>query len=102
MTKAQFLLMKLAEECAEVAQRCSKQAQFGPDEIQKNQEHTNAERLRSELMDLCAIWKLLQGIGEIRPLEQDDLTWHFAMKKNKLRKYLALSAEKGMLPVITL
>lgn len=102
LTKAQYLLMKLAEECAEVAQRCSKQMQFGPDEVQKNQIATNSERLLSELLDLFAICKLLQGIDEIPAITADKLTWAFAAKKIKMQKYLDLSAGLGMMPEILL
>jgi hypothetical protein len=36
MTREQFLLLKLSEECAEAAQRASKQIQFGKTETQKD------------------------------------------------------------------
>lgn len=94
--------MKLAEECSEVAQRCSKQSQFGPDEIQRDQEQTNTERLQGELLDLCAVWKLLEVIGEIPQLRRGQIEWTFAAKKLKMQKYLDRSAELGTLPVIKL
>jgi NTP pyrophosphatase (non-canonical NTP hydrolase) len=55
MTKQQFLLLKLSEECMEVAQRASKQIQFGKDEVQKDQLKTNQARLKDELLDLFAL-----------------------------------------------
>jgi hypothetical protein len=102
LTKAQYLLMKLAEECAEVAQRCSKQSQFGPDEKQRDQEKTNAERLQAELLDLCSVWKLLEEMGEIPHLVEGQIEWAFAAKKIKMQKYLDLSWENGTLPSIRL
>jgi hypothetical protein len=102
LTKAQYLLMKLAEEAVEVAQRCSKQSQFGPDEKQRDQEKTNAERLQAELLDLCAVWKLLEVIGEVPQIGKQQLQSAFANKKIKMQKYLDHSYSIGMLPKITL
>jgi hypothetical protein len=102
LTKAQYLLMKLAEECSEVAQRCSKQMQFGKDEAQSEVSATNAERLLLEMLDLIAIWKLLQEMGEVRPITEETLRWAFAAKKLKMQKYLDKSFKLGILPAIRL
>ena len=59
MDYEQYLLGKLAEECAEVGQRALKTAQFGMDEVQPGQALDNAERLHAELDDLMAIVELL-------------------------------------------
>jgi NTP pyrophosphatase (non-canonical NTP hydrolase) len=65
MTRTQFLLLKLSEECVEVAQRAAKQMQFGRNEIQKDQSLTNSERLVGELRDLAAVVNLLEKEGEL-------------------------------------
>lgn len=59
MDYEQYLLGKLAEECAEVGQRALKAAQFGLDEVQPGQALDNAERLHAELDELQAIVELL-------------------------------------------
>jgi NTP pyrophosphatase (non-canonical NTP hydrolase) len=96
MTYRQFLLLKLAEECAEVAQRALKQMQFGRDEIQHDQELTNSQRLYQELIDLLAVKVLLISIDEIpEPRRQEALD---AMKKKqmKMKKYYEYSQSLGM------
>ncbi len=52
MTRLQFLLGKLAEECNETAQRSLKAQQFGLTEVQPGQELNNEERLRLEVWDI--------------------------------------------------
>src|ERR1700680_2548271 len=102
MTKEQFLLMKLAEECAEVAQRCTKQIQFGKFEMQKDQTLTNSERLKGEILDFIAMVGLLQQASEITPWTNKEYKVAFKAKKEKLQKYLDLSAKLGQLPEIKL
>lgn len=102
MNRSQFLLMKLAEECAEVAQRAIKQIQFGKFEIQKDQPLTNAERLKQELLDLRSITRLLQRAGELPEITTDEETNALIAKRNKLQKYLNLSTSLGQLPEIIL
>lgn len=86
LTYKQFLLTKLAEECAEVAQRCSKQIQFGADEVQTGQEFSNRERLADELGDLLVKCKLLQEVGEL-PKVLNPTPEQEAAKRRKLEKY---------------
>jgi hypothetical protein len=109
MTREQFLLIKLSEECAEVAQRALKQIQFGVHQIQKAGEvHggsgapekeaglTNGERLREELTDLYVMVNLLQSAGQIPPT--NGIKEFRAAKKakvEKMNKYLAFSRSKG-------
>jgi len=108
MNKSQFLLLKLAEECAEVAQRASKQIQFGKDERQKDhaphgaiaESKSNAERLRDEIIDLMVLITMLEETKEIP--EITDFSHAYIAKKIKLQKYLDLSASLGQLPEIIL
>jgi NTP pyrophosphatase (non-canonical NTP hydrolase) len=72
VTKNQFLLLKLAEECAEVAQRAIKQMQFGKDEKQVDQPKSNAERLNDEITDLKVISYLLEIEREIPALTMEE------------------------------
>lgn len=59
MTKTQYLLDCLAEECCEVGQRASKAIRFGIQETEPGQELTNRQRLSAELRDLLVIVDLL-------------------------------------------
>lgn len=94
--------MKLSEECAEVAQRCSKQIQFGKLETQNGQGLTNAERLKNELLDLMAVTTLLQMEMEIPTWTNEDLMMAVMKKRDKMQKYLDLSASLQELPPIKL
>jgi hypothetical protein len=110
MTKEQFLLMKLAEECAEVAQRAIKSMQYGSQQVWKKGEVAggrevipdeglnNAQRLTSELMDLGIMCGLLEKLGAIAPppkgYEFEEMQ---EAKIAKLNKYLAFSRELGII-----
>ncbi len=106
MTKAQFLLLKLMEECCEVGQRASKQIQFGALERQNTvslkTEKDNAERLKDEVVDLLCLIHLLGQENEIPRLSQNEFEERLEVKKKKLQKYLDYSYELGQLPKITL
>ena len=99
MTLRQFYLLKLAEECAEVAQRASKQMQFGAAEIQKDQELTNAQRLRGELNDLLVVVGQLACMDELPHENMSQWTDAMNSKREKLAKYLAYSQSLGMVGV---
>lgn len=91
MNRLEHLLWVLAEECAEVAQRASKAARFGMDEVQPGQELTNEERLWQEMNDLCATGEMLitlRGQGGLNRSAVDA-------KKAKVEKFLLYSAECG-------
>jgi hypothetical protein len=67
LTLRQFYLTKLIEECQEVSQRAAKSMQFGPNEVQKDQDKTNAIRLRDEVEDLLGVidLKYSQELGMV-------------------------------------
>jgi NTP pyrophosphatase (non-canonical NTP hydrolase) len=98
MTLRQFYLIKLAEECQEVAQRALKSAQFGGKEIQKGQSLTTATRLSDEIMDLLCVIKIIEEKSPIDfPSEfERDMYSHFEMKRSKIQKYLEYSQSLGM------
>jgi NTP pyrophosphatase (non-canonical NTP hydrolase) len=95
MTKIQYLLTCLAEECGEVSQRATKGIRFGLDNIQDGQPLNNAERLVYEFNDMLGVLEMLREEGielpDIGDRNQIDL------KKEKVRKYMKLSEEKGIL-----
>lgn len=93
MNRLDHLLWVLAEECAEVAQRASKAARFGIDEIQPGQEFTNEERLWQEMNDLAGVAEMIisfRGKGGLNRAAADA-------KKSKVEKFLLYSAKCGTL-----
>lgn len=69
MTRKQYLLLKLAEECNEAGHRAMKAMQFGMDEIQEGQSYTNGERLMHEIVDTLALIDMCDREFHILPSE---------------------------------
>ena len=92
MTRFEHLLCILSEECAEVAQRVSKDLRFGLDEIQPDQPLTNAERITREYADLVSVLLMLKrecrSIGEVSPAMLEA-------KRAKVEKFLKYSEACG-------
>lgn len=99
MTRQEHLLTIAGEECAEIAQRCSKALRFGMEQIQAEAGHavtgdpdeslTNRERIRKEYSDLAAVLEML-GIGAPLGRLMDA-------KRVKVEQFLAYSAACGTL-----
>ena len=99
LNKQEYLLVKLAEECAEVAQQAAKALVFGVDEIQHDQPLTNAERIWQEFADLCAIVGMLQD-EHVLPCGYTDKMRFREMveeKREKVGRYMTVSRERGCL-----
>lgn len=100
MTRTEHLLTILAEECAEVAQRVSKALRFGVLEVQPGQDKTNAERVVAELIDMKAVWQMLNGrfgSGVVLPkVAADEERKMIEAKAAKVERYLAFSAGRGL------
>lgn len=97
MTIRQHLLLKLAEECQEVAQRALKSVQFGANEVQTGQEKSNATRLRDELNDLDAVILLIESrTDDIALMPSNAKLRAILDKQTKIEKYLTYSQELGM------
>jgi hypothetical protein len=112
MNRREYLLTKLQEECAEVAQRAAKQIQFGANQVQKAGEVagglgpapkeiglTNAQRLFNELMDLAVIAELLEESGELpsSTMMEDAFQKAKEAKIAKMNKYIDFSRSLGLL-----
>lgn len=93
MNKQEHLLTLMIEECAEVAQRCTKILRFGIDEIQEGHELSNRERLKYEFNDLITVSALLNESGINLEVEPKDLE----KKMQKISKYMNYSKELGLL-----
>ena len=94
-------LIMLMEECAEAAQRASKQLRFGRDEVQPGQAMPNHWRLRDEILDVLAVVERLQEANLIEPITQDDVIFHRREKQAKVDRMMALSRAQGRLAVET-
>ncbi len=92
MTRTEHLLLILAEECGEVAHRASKAMRFGLDETQAGHD-TNADRLRSEMIDLLAVYDMLCKEGICDPVAHDDPG--LLAKRTQVENYLEYSEECG-------
>ncbi|BCB28403.1 hypothetical protein SKTS_32890 [Sulfurimicrobium lacus] len=93
MNREQYLLVCLAEECAEVAQRVSKALRFGLDEIQPGQKLTNSQRITQELNDLAAVAEMLIADKSIDGLQRGAVD----AKKAKVKAFMAYSVQCGTL-----
>lgn len=94
MNVIENLIDSLAEECAEIAQRCSKANRFGPGEIQPGQPHRNSERIEGELNDLLGVVDLLNELGVLNFKPDPE---RIRAKKVKVVKFLDYSMECGVL-----
>jgi hypothetical protein len=97
MTKEEYLLLCLAEECAEVSQRIFKALRFGLDEIQEsNPEETknNRQRISYEFNDLVTISELIEDLHEDYDFADQAQR---ERKLAKLDRYMKYSAKLGIL-----
>jgi len=94
MTREEHLLVILAEECNEVAQRVAKALRFklvDPNGSEPNQPYTNKDRLILEINDLLAVIEMIfEDQDIVSTMLKND-------KKQKVEKYLKLSKELGTL-----
>lgn len=99
MTRTEYLLTCMAEECNEVAQRASKALRFGLHEVQPGQELTNAARIIQEWVDLVAVVEFMladEGILNLKSFAGNFDSMILA-KKEKVEKFMAYSKELGTL-----
>lgn len=89
MNRKEYLLLCLAEECAEVAQRVSKALRFTAEEVQPGNTYNNAERITKELVDLHAVTEMLVAEGVLTNpyIENADIE----QKKQKVELYMKYS-----------
>lgn len=90
MNNTQHALLKLSEECNEVAQVCSKIMQFGFDSTYAGK--TNRERLTEELNDILGAVLNLTLESDFRFTEDVDAKW---AKVDKMARYREISKNLG-------
>lgn len=94
MDRTEHLLTILAEECNEVAQRCTKALRFGLDDIEPGQPMPNRDRIVQEFNDLYALMEMLQAEDHIdRVIDR----MYIRNKTARVEEYLKLSEKNGCL-----
>lgn len=97
MSLDDYLLSHLAQECNEVAIRCTKAQMFGLDEIQPAQSLTNRERIAEELTDLKALVVLMEDMHLLPEFSERDLNTRINAKHRKAKEFRGYSRELGRL-----
>lgn len=92
MTRIENLLTILGEECNETAQRVSKAIRFTLEEVQSDQDLTNAQRIVYEFNDIVAVMEILQSEGVFEKVIDREA---IEKKKQKVKKYLNYSITVG-------
>lgn len=99
MTPNEWLFNQLGQECNEVAHRISKLLQFGSDEVEEGQpgqgEGTNAERVRGEMLDVFAVYKMLVEARLIQDVDDKSFAVALSIKEDRVRRWLAYSQQVG-------
>lgn len=91
MKRSDHLLWVLAEECTEVAHRCSKAARFNLKLTEPGHTLNNAERIIQEYQDLIAAVEMLQEDGLIpKEISREAID----AKKAKVERYMLLCADE--------
>lgn len=87
MNYKQYLLVKLAEECNEVAQMTIKTMLFGEQSVDPREStgETNVQKLRKELMDVVAVMEELHNLVPEFDQEVDEV--YVLGKQKKLQDY---------------
>lgn len=94
MMVEQYLLIKLAEEAAEIAQMALKTAQFGLKETYAPVGKSNIERLNDEFNDLLAAIDMLNEDFGVEHLQRDDFKVN--NKIAKVKHYMSVSQDLGL------
>lgn len=98
MTEIEYLLISLAEECAEVQQATSKLLRFGPNDRYPNDTaKTTLDKLQDEMVDLIALVEMLEERGvKIRRMDMSMIAG-IAAKKKKVAGYMVYARARGTL-----
>lgn len=98
MTRDEYLLDVVAEECAEIQQAVSKILRFGPRSFHPNNPVvSNSEQMLVEYYQLEAMIAMLLDFGIVNPLNATDIDRIREYKKEKVKKYMEVSKSLGCL-----
>lgn len=87
MTRSDYLIACLAEECAEVIQRVTKAQRFTLSEIQPGQGKSNSERILEEVVDLLAVIDMLREESVLPPFTEVASDEALDRKKEKVNRF---------------
>jgi NTP pyrophosphatase (non-canonical NTP hydrolase) len=94
MTEEQYLLLVLAEECAEIAKVASKAIRFGLEHVHDGT--TNKQKLFEEFADLIAAYTKIEKVFN-HPDQELRFRLMMAAKDEKLGKMMEYSRSLGKL-----
>lgn len=92
LTEQQYLLICVAEECAEIQQRITKALRFGLYEVQPGQPDNNLVRIRQEFNDLLGVLELAADHSALMLIDRKQVD----AKKDKVIKFMLYSEELGI------
>lgn len=92
MNRFQHSILKLSEECSEVAMICSKIMQFGLDS--EHEGETNRERLRKELIDVIACIDYVKWHSDFN-FDRNAIDFDIYKKTDKMQKFRDISEDLG-------
>lgn len=97
MTKAEYLLTCLIEECAEVQQDVTKSIRFGLADRYPADAPTNQEKLMVEILHVLAVVELLEQDEVLDAVDADLYNKILEDKKKKTKRWMRYSRECGTL-----
>jgi hypothetical protein len=99
VTREQYLLIKLAEECAEVSHVALKATQLGLDREKtsagKNVGKTNKQLLVEEIKDLITTIAIIQNENVLPTVYAEELREWQEYRKERMDKWYEISKELG-------
>lgn len=95
LNREQYILIKIAEEAAEVIQDINKTLIFGLDEKYSKSEFSNRERIVNEITDMFALINLAHN-EKILLLPEFPVEAAVKAKQEKFEKYFKYSQELGV------
>ncbi|MEQ1644255.1 MAG: hypothetical protein ABL959_12480 [Pyrinomonadaceae bacterium] len=94
MKAQEYLMICVAEECAEIQQRITKALRFGLYEIQPGQPDNNLVRIREEFNDLLGVLELVASHGTaLMVIDRKQVD----AKIDKVIKFMEYSEDLGLL-----
>lgn len=99
MTREQYLLQCLSEECAEVQLIASKYNRFGPESFHPDdpKKLNNRFRLTHEIVDLMALIQAVGMNGMLDPMDPEGAEKGIQDKLKRLDGYMVISEDLGTL-----
>ncbi len=99
MTREQYLLDCISEECGEVIQEIGKAKRFGLDDLNPKTKESNENAIHREILDVLAVY--LMAFPENNAIDLNGISMNAVSlikeKQAKVEKWMKYSIEKGVL-----